>query len=467
MSAFEESLQRVIARHSRRAISKRTSSSISPDPAIAIGIATIKIVTEEHIQAVAFGSFDTAPQVVERLDPIGRDVTDLLPFAHFLNGVADRALQTGTPMRIWVPHEVTLEALDVLGHRYANNQSATDEIRRMGQICRIIAHEARIPGQQLVANAAALLKDHCVTGLAPIEEGHLDAILAWLDPAVSDPLTEARNRIRLPASGILPNTPDHPIDDRVDRLRKEAKAASGTRRHTLEGEIRSILSQWVTREWALLTMGRRGFQSLGLPASGLDDLVSVSWKRVEHDLQNGFYPARAPHRLVIELSTLEASKDKADIVALENDPTLREQASRAGGVVHGNVVQVDQQRPKFNPCHIHVESDQNVIRLRQDDKVKVVGSSVKGVVRRIRSTATGGTRISIEITSGVRQTAVLRTGVHLELLRDAFGFVNLKALSEANVRQPWIFYGNAPPSIASTLPLSGSALAIARSVRHT
>src|SRR5690606_20121360 len=130
-----------------------------------------------------------------------------------------------------------------------------DEIRRMGQICRIIAHEARIPGQQLVANAAALLKDHCVTGLAPIEEGHLDAILAWLDPAVSDPLTEARNRIRLPASGILPNTPDHPIDDRIDRLRKEAKAASGTRRHTLEGEIRSILSQWVTREWALLTMG--------------------------------------------------------------------------------------------------------------------------------------------------------------------------------------------------------------------
>ena len=410
MRAFEESLQRVIARHSRRAISKRTSRSISPDPCITIGIATIKIVTEEHIQALAFRWFESAPQVVERLDPIGRDVTDLLPFAHFLNGVADRALRTGTPMRIWVPHEVTLEALDVLGHRYANNQSATDEIRRMGQICRIIAHEARIPGQQLVANAAALLKDHCVTGLAPIEEGHLDAILAWLDPAVSDPLTEARNRIRLPASGILPNTPDHPIDDRIDRLRKEAKAASGTRRHTLDGEIRSILRQWVTREWELLTMGRRGFQSLSLPASGLDDLVSASWKRFEHDLQNGFYPARAPHRLVIELSTLEASKDKADIVALENDPTLREQASRAGGVVHGTVVQVDQRRPKFNPCHIHVETDQNVIRLRQDDKVKVVGNSVKGVVRGLGATASGGTRISIEITSGVRQTEVLRTG---------------------------------------------------------
>jgi hypothetical protein len=114
-----------------------------------------------------------------------------------------------------------------------------------------------------------------------------------------------------------------------------------------------------------------------------------------------------------------------------------------------------------------VETDQNVIRLRQDDKVKVVGNSVKGVVRGLGATASGGTRISIEITSGVRQTEVLRTGVQLELLRDAFGFVNLKALSEANARQPWIFYGNAAPSIASTLPLSGSALAIARSVRRT
>jgi len=467
MSAFEESLQRVVARHSRRAIAKRTSSSIAPDPEITIGIATIKIMTEEHIQAVAFGSLDSSPQVVERLDPIGRDVSDLLPFAHFLNDVADRSLRTGTSMRVWVPHEVTLEALDVLGHRYANNQSAPDEIRRMGQICRIIAHEARIPGQQLIANAAALLQDHCVTGLAPIEEGHLDAILAWLDPVVSDPLTEARDRIRLPASGILPNTPEHPIDDRIDRLRKEAKAASGARRHALNGQIRSILRQWVMREWELLTTGRSGFQSLGLPAGGLEDLVSASKKRVEYDLENGFYPARAPHRLVIELSTLESSKDRAETVALENDSTLREQAARAGGIVQGTIVQVDQPRPKFNPCHVHVETDQNVIRLRQDDKVKIVGNSVKGVVRGLRATPSGGTRVLIEITSGVRQTHVLSAGVQLELAREAFGFVNLKAMSEANARQPWVYYGDATPSIASTLPLSGSALAIAQTARRT
>lgn len=269
MSAFEESLQRVVARHARRAIAKRTSSSLSPDSEITVGIATIKIVTEEHIQAVAFGSFEADPQVVERLDPIGRDVTDLLPFANFLNEVADRSLATGSAMRIWVPHEVTLEALDVLGHRYANNQSAPAEVRRMGQICRIIAHEARIPGQQLIANATALLQVHCITGLAPIEERHLDAILAWLDSAVIDPLTEARNRIRLPASGILPNTPDHPIDDRIDRLRNEAKAASGARRRTLEAQIRSTLRDWVLREWDRLTRGRRGFLSLGLQIEGM------------------------------------------------------------------------------------------------------------------------------------------------------------------------------------------------------
>lgn len=466
MNAFDDTLNRLLARHAGRALATRTSSRLSPDPAITIGIATIKIVTEEHIHAIAFGVLDRDPQVVVRLDPISRDVGDLRPFADFLNAIVDRARETKSGLRIWIPHDVTLEALDVLGHRYWRNESAPEEIRRMGETCRIIAREATVPGQQLVADAAALLQDHCITGMAPIEEGHLDAILAWFDPTVGDPLVESRERIRLPASGILPNSPDHPIDDRIDRLRKEAKNATSAQRAALQTQIADSLRHWILREWNLLVQGRRAFLDLGLPATGLSDLVQDSAKRVEYDLQHGFYPARAPHRLAAELGTLEAGREKAELAALENDTALREQAWRAGGVVVGTVTNVRQPRRNFKPCDIDVESDQNVMRLRIGDKIKVVGCGVKGVVRGLSATAAGVTRISIEITAGVRQTEVLSLGARIELLREAYAFVNHRALKETKNRQPWIFYGDAAPTISPGRSSGQSALAVARAARR-
>lgn len=193
MSAFDDSLQRALARAGGRALPIRTSSSLSNDPEVTIGIATIKIVTEEQIQAIAYGPIGAEPIAIVRLNPIGRDVADLVPFAQFLEAQVQRAIAANSALRIWLPHKATLEALDVLGHRYWRNQTAPAEVVRMGEICRIIAREATIPGQQLVADATALLQEHVITGMAPIEEGHLDAILAWMDLGVADPLREARS----------------------------------------------------------------------------------------------------------------------------------------------------------------------------------------------------------------------------------------------------------------------------------
>lgn len=466
MNAFDDALHRVMARHTHRAIPIRTSSGLSTDPEVSIGIATIKIVTEEQIQAIAFGPLDREPEIIVRLDPIGRDVTDLLPFADFMGQTADRALASGGTLRVWIPHSVTLEALDVLGHRYWRNQTAPDAVVRMGEICRIVAHEATFPGQQVVADAAALLQDHVVTGLTPVEEGHLGAILAWLDPAVEDPLTEARDRIRLPASGILPNTPDHPMDDRIERLRKEAKGAIGHRRTILEKEIKNILGRWVLREWRLLTDARRAFLGLGLPSADLDGLIRDSTDRVSHALANGHFPARRPDKLAVFLAQMEAGLEKAERAALEGDPVLREQAQRAGRVVCGVVSDVRQPRRSFKPCHIDVDSDQGVIRFRLDDKVRVVGTNVTGIVRALSATPTGGTRLSIEITGGVRQTAILSVGARLEVMHEGYGFVNYRAFSLVSQRQPWIFFGAAVPALAAGTPTRPSPLVIAAEARR-
>jgi hypothetical protein len=351
MSPLEDALTRVVARQLGRALPVRQTSSLALDPMNTIGVVTIKIVTEEQIQAIAYGRLGEEPNVIVRLDPIGRDVTDLLPFARFMARVAETALEHGQ-LRVWVPHSGALEALDILGHRYWRNQSAPPEIVRMGEVCRIIAHEATFPGQQLVANAADMLRSHLITGLCPLEEGHLDALLAWLDPAVINPLLEARERIRVPASGILPNTPDQPLDDRVDRLRRIWKSSRGSRRSVAETEIRRILRAAVLREWQILAQARDAFLRLALPATGLGALVKASQARIQYSLESGYFPARSADRLAVQFDEMEAGQQLIDLAALENDPSVRERARHAGEVIGGVVTRVLQPKPSFKPCSL-------------------------------------------------------------------------------------------------------------------
>jgi hypothetical protein len=466
MNALEEAATRVLARHLGRAIPIRATSSMASDPEITIGIATIKIVTEEQVQSIAFGRLDADPEVIVRLDPISRDVADLVPFATFLGTIADSAAARDGDFRVWIPHASALETLDVLGHRYWRNQTAPTEIRRMGEICRIVAHEATMPGQQLVANAADLLRAHVITGQTPIEDGHLDGLLTWMNPAAHDPLTEARARIRLPASGILANTPDQRDDDRVDQLRKIAKNASGRAHATARREIARILRAAVLREWNMLVAARAAFLGLALPPSGLGDLVKRSRGRVAHALANGHFPARQAHRLAIEFEEMEAGQQLAEQAALENDPSWRDQAYRSGAVIRGTISEVNQQRPGFKPCFIAVDTAQSVVRARRDDQIKLVGTNVKGIVRSIEAWTAHGTRLRIEVTNGVRSSGVLAVGVPVEIIDQGFGHTRFKTMNLVNDRQPWLFYADAAPTLAGNPPPAISPLAIARARRR-
>ena len=163
---------------------------------------------------------------------------------------------------------------------------------------------------------------------------------------------------------------------------------------------------------------------------------------------------------------MESGQEKADLAALEHDPILREQAMRAGSVVAGTVSNVRQQRPGFNPCNIDVDSDQGVIRSRLDDKIRIVGTNVAGVVRGLSTTPTGGTRVSIEITNGVRTRSVLKVGAGVELIRAAFAFVNHRALGEVRTHRPWMFFDTVAPVLPARPSIDRSALAVARAARR-
>jgi len=449
MNVVQEVASRAVARELGRAITVRQSSSVAPDPACTIGVTTVKIVTEEQVQAIAFGLIDAPPNIVLRLDPLGRDASDLLPFAEFTAQIRDRVLTREEPLRVWVPHEAALECIDVLGHRYATNTNASDELRDMGAFCRIAADEATFPGQQLVVNAAATLREHVVTGMAPMEEYHLGSILAWLEVGRTDALAEARRRARVPASGVLPNTPDRPLDDRVEFLRRRAKHGSPAAAAAARAEIEAILREVVHREWDLLVAARRAFWDLPLTAQGLDKLFSTSQARVRYGLENGFYPAVSPERIAARLGEMEAGRAVAEHVDVEYDATIRAQARRSGTVVAGQIVAVDHPRPKFKPCRVEVESIQTAVRVRRDDKVKIVGEKVSFIVREIAATPSGGTRLRLEVDAGVRAMHAFPVGTTIELSEEPYAFVAHKRFALIRRRQPWIYFGTSAPTLVS------------------
>jgi hypothetical protein len=466
MSAVDEVAARIVARQLRHAVLVRRTSAVAPDPAITFGVAVLKVVSEEQVQAIAYGPLDLPPHVIVRRDPLSRDASDLTDFATYLASIADRAVVSHDPIRLWVGHDSAIECLDVLGHRYRTNPSATPELQRMGSICRTLAKEASYPGQQTVVNAASALRAHSVTGLAPTEESHLHALLAWHDAAVTDPLKEARSRIRLPASGVLVNTPDQPLDDKVDRLRRVAKAG-GAGAAAATAEIERILREGGLREWSLLVEAHAAFRRLGLPDLGLDALVDASKERVLYALEHGFFPSRSPERLAIALEEMECGQSQASMLDVENDLGVRDSARKAGTVVAGTISRVDQPRRRCRPCTIEVESAQNSVRCRRDDKVRVLGSNVCGVVRGIESVGAGGTRVRVEITSGFRTTAVLTRGHAVDLAEEAYGYVARDKYFAVKDRQPWIFYGTAAPALVAAAPPARTPLELAAARRRT
>jgi hypothetical protein len=180
MRDVEDLVSRVMASRQGRAVRVRSTSAITRDPAHAIGIATIRVVTEDQVQAIAYGSLHKAPSIIPRLLPLSRDTTDLEPFAQWLVDHVRRVVGGGLPLRVWIPHGKTLETLEILGRRYEKNPHASPLLKEAARYCRIMAEEARYAGQQTVAVAVDTLLLHVVTGQMPIEDRHLGAVLAWV-----------------------------------------------------------------------------------------------------------------------------------------------------------------------------------------------------------------------------------------------------------------------------------------------
>lgn len=411
MNAMIDPVARFVAYAEGQAFPTRSAALLAPDPSAPFGIAFIKIVAEEQVQAIAFGDLTADPELLPRWNPMSRESGDLAPFAAALHVHLDNALAAGQCPRVWLPHESALTVADLLGRRYQRNPAASAELQRMGVELRALSEEYLITGQQAVVVATALLRDHVVTGQAPVKDGHLGALLTWLDPpegASGEQVAAlADRRALIPASGVLEDRED----DRAEDLRRRAKAAggAGAERRALD----ALLASAARREWRLLQQARAAWLELGLPvAVGVSDLVTASRNRIAYELQIGAPTRSRGAALANLLDTHEEAQAVADDLQVRGDLLVRERARLSGHVIGAVVTEVTQQRPGFRPCRLTLHTDQPVVRLRPGAKITPVGTRVTATVLDvIEDPGSDGWRIDVDVSSGVRS----RPGVGAQL----------------------------------------------------
>jgi hypothetical protein len=456
MSDVADVLARALAYKERRALPTRAVFALAPDPANCFGIAIIKMVSEQLVQAIAFGDPDGDPNIVTRWNPLSRETGEMDPFAAALDAYLQCVVARGELPRVWVPHSSALTIVELLGHRYRTNTKASAALQRMGWQCRALAEESKFQGQQIVAVAGDLLRAHVATGQLPIKDGHLGALLSWVTPTGGvDPAVEA--------SGVL----ERPVDDRVERLRKLAKDRGGVGTPQ-QREIEKDLRAGALKEWKLLQDARRAFWGLGLRGGcpELDKLVETSRKRIFFQLTNNMNPGRHPHALARELDTHEYASALAEAAEVRGDLMKRERARRKGRAVRTEVTRVVQTRRNFKPCVLHLRVMQDVLRVREGSLLQVANGKLTARVEAMEQDASGETLLRVRVEDGVRSVPPLGVTVEwIDSIPRDMSFMATKVYGAMKAGNNPLSYGMDHEPKPATKP-KRDLLAVAESLRR-
>ena len=393
---------RIIAREIGKAVLVQEAASLAPDPELVFGIAPIRIVAEQQVQAIAFGSIFGQPKVVTRWNPLSRESSDLEPFAFALENYLQRTSGRGQLPRIWLPHRAALEVVEILGYRYRTNRMASATLQRMGARCMALIEEERFQGQQVVAVAGNLLAAHVATGQSPKEDQHLGSLLAWIAPPPGvDVAEEAARRALVPAAAML----ERSIDDRVEFLRRQGKKR-GPAGEAARQEIHERLREGAVREWNLLVEARNAFWNLGLHRNPmLGPVLAASANRAAYSMGQVHSPRSRPASLARLLSDLEQAAELAEDAQIRGDTINQAKARRRGRVFSARVLKKDQPRTSCHPCHLQMVTQQEVLRVRRETKLGTLDGQLVGVVTRVEDHPNGGTMIELKLSKGVKGQA--------------------------------------------------------------
>jgi hypothetical protein len=405
---------RLAARKAGRAQLVATTSSLSPDRGESFAYAPICVVAEQRLQAIAFGNPLDEPQLTREALPLGRETAFLEPFSDALDEYLRRAAE-GRYARIFLLHKNALETLVLMSERYERNPNASEKVRRLGTLGRILFELSQFPGQQIVVNLAELLSRHIVSGASATKDAQIRYLLTWLSPPPTGDVAEAAEVAALrPAAAMLKQDDDH----RVERLRAEFKRAGMPA--ALRSRIDAILDRNAVNEWQALVEAKTAFTDLALPSPGALQAIydrNLDW--LQRNLRDGHASPSRTFAMAALLDDHVLALFDERAAMLEEDRAAFEEARQAGRAFVAEVASVTRLglgRAK-KPVHMRVTIRQPIARLRRGTAVRFIGSKMVATVLKVARPVPGGPYdVELDITTDVNRALTIPPGTALRML---------------------------------------------------
>ncbi|MGW0855456.1 hypothetical protein [Streptomyces sp. NPDC002690] len=278
-----------------------------------------------------------------------------------------------------VPSRAGIDLVRLLGRSMRFRRTAEDDpdtpypapprVPLLGRWLTHYAERARVPGSSMLLATTDLLNRHWATGQSSVEDQHLGALLAWIDPPDGVPGAEAALRAELERGrdGQLVCPPAGPATDpafdnrllapaieRYDRARTVLAAAEdgldADERlgdlHTAEREIRSLLAGVLLPTWDAVWRGLDRLRELPEGARAEERWTGDRWSFTGHrdKVRSGEPPQPRRDDAVTaarKLSSRETAQARLDAQEALDDPLVLAARRLNGEAFVGEVTGVE------------------------------------------------------------------------------------------------------------------------------
>lgn len=470
---------RLRARRRGRAQRCATQMKVAVQPH-GLVVCPVAMAGEERIHAVAFGGIGEDPEVLCVPDPRRRD--DEYGLLRCLGSRLERyyreCRETGTFPQILVSSAAGAVLLDAVAERtrYARSNAGdgtVEKVRRFGELLSYATDRHPYAGQQALLTATGVLAEHSATGQDETEDEHLGSVLCWIDPPEGiDVLAAVAEAERVPMGVKTDPEFDRDVLEPLVRAHGDARRGGASARvlEVRAEEIQRALAPVVERIFEATQRAVGLFLAAGMPGlPGLDQLErreAEEFGEFMRSRDGGFYLTLRdkPKLAAFKLSAREVAEQNYEAAVMVGDGVGRAQGRLSGRIVRGIVE--NPQRVRLAPRRFRnsfdLVSDQRVLRVRRGDELHLVDG--RTFAARVLGIAREGerTRLSLELTKGMRAVGLPAEGQILELTErlPEWGRLGLerKHLSARLAQTPWTHSEVGPPAsqplMAPTDPLA-------------
>ncbi|WP_414169004.1 hypothetical protein ACMATS_24065 [Streptoverticillium reticulum] len=266
--------------------------------------------------------------------------------------------------QILVPNAPGVEYVRLLGRSMRFRRTAEQDpetpypapprVPLLGRWLTHVGERARVPGASLLLPMTHLLGRHWATGQSRLEDQHLGALLAWIDPppGTTGAAAALRAETERGPDGLLRHPPAGPATDPVFDNKRLAPAASrhdlartAAQRSAAEEEIRELLASQLRPTWDAMWRGIDLLRALPEGARVADRWRRDRWSYTAHRdrIRAGEPPQPRRDDAVTaarKLAARESALAQLDAQEALDDPLVMAERRLAGEAFAGEVTEV-------------------------------------------------------------------------------------------------------------------------------